>query len=128
MEEKYKGPLAYLLGWLGGVIVLFAFKDNTKLTKFHACQAITLDIIGLAVGIIVGIISAFISFFGFVASIISILLVVCKVFGIAKSYKEEECELPVISDLTRNIFKKKLAEGDDVIINNDNNDNNNDNQ
>ena len=123
MEEKYKGPLAYLLGWLGGVIVLCAFKDNTKESKFHACQSITLDIIGIAAGIIIGIIAAFVPFIGFAGSIISILLVVCKVLGIAKSYKGEPCELPVISDLTRKIFAKKVAEGDDVIVNNDNNDN-----
>lgn len=123
MQEKYKGPLAYLLGWLGGVIVLFAFKDNTKLSKFHACQAITLDVLSFIFAIVIGIASAFISFLSFAGYIVSVLFLVCKVFGIAKSYREEECELPVISDLTRSIFKKKLAEGDDVIVNNDNNDN-----
>lgn len=113
MQEKYKGPLAYLLGWLGGVIVLCAFKDNTKLTKFHACQAITLSIINLVVAIILGIISAFVPFIGYVGYIVNILLLVAMAFGIAKSYKEEDCQLPVISDLTRSIFKKKLAEDDD---------------
>ena len=119
MEEKYKGPLAYLLGWLGGVIVLAAFKDNTKLTKFHACQAITISVMNLVVSLVLG----FIPYVKYFAWIFSILFIICMVLGIAKSYKEEECELPVISDLTRSIFKKKLAEDDDVIVNNDNNDN-----
>ena len=121
MDEKYKGPLAYLLGWLGGVIVLAAFKDNTKLTKFHACQAITISVLNMVCGLVLG----FIPYVKYFAWIFSILFVVCMVLGIAKSYKEEECELPVISNLTRSIFKKKLAEGDDEVIkNSDDNDNN----
>lgn len=110
MQEKYKGPLAYLLGIIGGVIVLYAINDNTKLTKFHACQAITLGITDIVVAILAGILAAFVPFLSFAVSILSILFLVCKVLGIAKSYKEEECELPVISDLTRNIFKKILEE------------------
>lgn len=106
MQEKYKGPLAYLLGWLGGIIVLYAFKDNTKLTKFHACQAITISVVNLIASVVLG----FIPVVKYVAWIFSVLLLVCMVLGIAKSYKEEECELPVISDLTRNIFKKQLDE------------------
>ena len=43
MSEKAKAILAYLLGWIGGLIVLFAMKDNEKNTKFHAAQAIVLS-------------------------------------------------------------------------------------
>ena len=106
MQEKYKGPLAYLFGWVGGLIVLYAFKDNTKLTKVHACQSITLSIVSLAVSLVLG----FIPYIKYAARIISLLIFVVQIIGIAKSYKEEEWEIPVISDLTRNIFKKQLDE------------------
>ena len=73
--------------------------------------------------LVVSLVLGFIPYVKYFAWIFSILFIICMVLGIAKSYKEEECELPVISDLTRSIFKKKLAEDDDVIVNNDNNDN-----
>ena len=106
MQEKYKGPLAYLFGWLGGLIILYAVKDNTKLTKFHACQAITISVVSVIVSIVLG----FIPYIKYAAGIISLLLFVIQVVGIAKSYQEQEFEVPVISDLTRNIFKKQLEE------------------
>lgn len=114
MQEKYKGPLAYLLGWLGGIIVLYSCKDNTKLTKFHACQAITLSILNVAIAVVFGIISAFVPFVSYISGIFSIIFLIAMVFGIAKSYKEEDCQLPVISDLTRKIFKKQLADDDNT--------------
>ena len=43
MSEKAKCILSYLLGWVGGLVVLFAMKDNEKNTKFHAAQAVTLS-------------------------------------------------------------------------------------
>lgn len=105
MDQKVRGLLAYLFGWLGGVIVLFAFKDNDDRTKFHACQAIVISVIGMVASIILG----FIPYVGFVGSLVSLLMTVLLIIGMVKAYKEEEYELPVISDLTRNIFKSQLS-------------------
>ena len=44
MTEKGKAILAYVFTWVGGLIVLFGFKDNTKNTKIHAAQAIVIGI------------------------------------------------------------------------------------
>ena len=71
MEEKYKGPLAYLLGWLGGVIVLAAFKDNTKLTKFHACQSITISVMNLVVSLVLGFIP-YVKYFAFMKKCVTL--------------------------------------------------------
>lgn len=33
-ESKTRAILAYIFGWLGGLIVLFAVKDNEKIQKY----------------------------------------------------------------------------------------------
>ena len=104
MEQKIRGLLAYLFGWIGGVIVLFAFKDNDDRTKFNACQSIVVSVISMVASFVLG----FIPYVGFVGSIISVLMTVLLIIGMVKAYKEEDYELPVISDLTRNIFKSQL--------------------
>ena len=106
MQEKHKGLIAYLLGWLGGLIVLYAFKDNTKLTKFHACQAIVLSASSMVIGLVLG----FIPYIKYAASIINLLIFVAQIIGMVKAFHEEEFEIPVFSDLTRNIFKKQLED------------------
>jgi uncharacterized membrane protein len=104
MEQKIRGLLAYIFGWIGGLIVLFAFKDNDSRTKFNACQAITLG----AAADIVAIVLGFIPIIGLVASLFSVFLFVLRVIGAVKAYQEEDYELPVVSDLTREIFKGQL--------------------
>ena len=105
MEQKVRGLLAYLFGWIGGLVILLALKDNNDQTKFNACQAIVIS----AAGNILTIIFRFIPYVGFIGSIISVLMGVLLIIGMIKAYKEEDYELPVISDLTRNIFKSQLS-------------------
>lgn len=104
MEQKIRGLLAYVFGWIGGLIVLFAFKDNDSRTKFNACQSITMSGISFAAGIVLG----FIPFVKVLAGAFSLLIFVLQIIGAIKAYNEEDYELPVISDLTRNLFKSQL--------------------
>lgn len=104
MDEKIKGLLAYLFGWLGGLIILFGVKDNSQQTKFNACQAIVISVAGMVLSFIFGLIA------GFLGSMVSLAMSVLLIIGMVKAYKEEDYELPVISDLTRNIFKSQLGE------------------
>ncbi len=105
MDQKVRGLIAYLFGWVGGLIVLFAFKDNDDRTKFNACQSIVISAIGILASLILG----FIPYIGLAGTIINILMIVAAIIGMVKAYKEEDYELPVISDLTRNIFKSQLS-------------------
>ena len=108
MNQNVRGVLAYIFGIIGAAIVLAAYKDNDSRTKFNCYQSITLSLVSIISGIIFGILSNFLAFFSFVSSIVSILIFVCCIIGAVKAYKEQDVELPVISDLTRNIFKKQL--------------------
>lgn len=103
MEQKIRGLIAYF-GWIGGLIVLFGFKDNDSRTKFNACQSITMSVAASAVTMVFG----FIPVIKYVAYAFSALIGVLLIIGMIKAYQEEDYELPVISDLTRNIFKSQL--------------------
>ena len=129
MDQKVRGLLAYLFGWLGGLIILVAFKDNTKLTNKHAAQSLVFYIIYLIICMILGGInfvnSLLISFMdesavsiifiilsliiGLVCMVLSVAGIAFKIIGMIKAYNEQEFNVPVISGLTEKIFKSKLA-------------------
>lgn len=107
MNEKGKCILAYLLGWLGGLIVLFAMKDNTRNTKFHAAQAITLSVGYFLITIVYSLMPISIPFF---STALWIIYIIGIVMGIAKANKEEDPELPVVGGIAKSIFAKKIEE------------------
>ena len=129
MDQKVRGLLAYLFGWLGGLIVLLAFKDNTRETKKHAAQSLVFFVLYLIVIMIVSSFNFVISLvmamadnsgvsviFGLLSLVIgiicfalSIIGIVFKVMGMIKAYQEKEFNVPVISGLTEKLFKSKLA-------------------
>ena len=108
MNQNVRGVLAYIFGIIGAAIVLAAYKDNEPRTKFNCYQSLTISIISIVSGIVLSILANFLSFFSFVSWIISLLLFACCIIGAVKAYKEQDVELPVISDLTRKIFAKQL--------------------
>lgn len=107
MNEKTKSILAYVFGWLGGLIVLFGVKDNERNTKFHAAQAIVIGVAYLIITTTYRFIPIVIPFFG---TAMWILYLVLMVMGIIKANKEEEPELPVVGDIAKSIFGKKIEE------------------
>ena len=107
MSEKAKAILAYLLGWIGGLIVLFAMKDNEKNTKFHAAQAIVLSAGYFIIDLVYGYLPFSIPFFG---TALWGIYIVGIIMGIAKANKEEDPELPVIGGVAKSIFGKQIGE------------------
>lgn len=107
MNEKTKAILAYLFGWLGGLIVLFVAKDNTRNTKFHAAQAITLSVAYFAISLIYSFIPVTIPFF---STLLWAVYIIGIIMGIVKANKEEDPELPVIGRIAKSIFGKKIEE------------------
>ena len=111
MDDKGKGIIAYIFGWLGGLIVLLAFKDNNKKTTIHACQAIVISVAVIAINIIYGIIPITIPFFSTVIWGLQIVLII---MGIVKVVNNEDPELPVVGNLAKSIFAKKIEEAPEV--------------
>lgn len=107
MSEKAKAIVAYLFGWIGGLIVLFAMKDNERNTKFHAAQAIVLSVGYFLISTIYRYIPITIPFF---STILWGVYIVGIIMGIAKANKEEDPEIPVIGGAAKAIFGKKIDE------------------
>ena len=126
MDQKIRGLLSYLFGWIGGLVVLLAFKDNTQETNKNACQAIVLSAIYIIITIIVNLLNTILTvianiadvtalkiifglIFGFVGFILAVAYIALAIFGMVKAYQEKEYNLPLITPLTKKIFKSKLA-------------------
>ena len=107
MTEKGKCILAYLFGWIGGLIILFALKDNEKNTKFHAAQAIVLSAGYFILTIIYSLIPIYIPF---LSTALWIVYIIGIIMGIVKANKEENPELPVIGGVAKAIFGKTIEE------------------
>lgn len=105
MSEKGKSILAYVFGWIGGLIVLFAMKDNERNTRFHAAQAITLSVGYFLITIIYRYIPITIPFF---STAIWAIYIIGIIMGIAKANKDEDPELPGIGGLAKSIFGKQI--------------------
>lgn len=105
MSEKGKAILAYVFGWIGGLIVLFAMKDNERNTRFHAAQAITLSAGYFIISLIYRYIPITIPFF---STALWAIYIIGIIMGIAKANKEEDPELPGIGGVTKSIFGKKI--------------------
>ena len=116
MGSKGKGFIAYFFGWLGGLIVLFAFKDNNRKDVIHACQSITLSVAQIVAGIVISVVNTILySTVGFqiplVSGIINLLCFGLCIYGIVKAVRDDaDPKLPVVGDLTMKFFEKKINE------------------
>ena len=107
MNEKGKGIIAYAFGLIGGLIILLGMKDNTRNTRIHAAQAITMSVGAFAISMVAG----FIPFIGgLIATAVSLLNLVLWIMGIIKVCNEEDPKLPIIGDFTMKIFAKQIGE------------------
>ena len=107
MSEKSKAILAYIFTWIGGLIVLYGIKNNEKNTKFHAAQAIVIGVGYMIIYAIYQMIPVYIPFF---SKLIYGLYAVLVIIGIVKANKDEDPELPVVSNIAKSIFGKKIEE------------------
>lgn len=112
MDDKAKGIISYVFGWIGGLIVLLAFKDNNKKTTIHACQSIIASAAVFVINTIYRYIPIYIPFF---STVMWALQIIVLIVGIIKVVNNEEAELPVLGNLAKSIFAKKIAEAPDVV-------------
>ena len=105
MSEKGKCIIAYIFGWIGGLIILFAIKDNERNTKFHAAQSIVLSVGYFVLSFAYILIPLYIPFF---TTALWTIYMVGFVMGIVKASKNDNPELPVIGKIAKAIFGKKI--------------------
>jgi len=110
LDENLLGALAYLFGWLSGLVLFFIEGDN-DFVKFHAAQSIVYSIALIPIFIAVGIFSSILGFiseilgllFGFVGFAIWLGSIAFLLFLMYKAYSHEEWEIPVLGGFARSL-------------------------
>ncbi|MEM5870126.1 MAG: DUF4870 domain-containing protein [Candidatus Aenigmatarchaeota archaeon] len=101
LDENLEALLAYLLGWITGIIFYLLEKDS-KFVKFHALQStivfIGLSVVAIALGII-----PFIGFF--FSGIVTLVAVVVWIVCMIKAYQGEWFKLPVAGEIAEKNLK-----------------------
>ena len=105
MSEKGKVILAYIFGWIGGLIVLFGIKDSTRETRFHAAQAIVLSGGYCIIYLIYTLLPIYIPL---LSTALWVVYIIGIIFGIIKSNNAENPELPVIGGIAKSMFGKAI--------------------
>jgi uncharacterized membrane protein len=115
MDENVAGLLAYIFGWITGLIFLLI--DKRPFVKFHAAQSIAFNIAFFVVWIVFWVISftltmvtaalhfpiGFLSFF--LAPIIWIAFIITWIFLMYKAYNREKFKLPIIGNIVEGMVK-----------------------
>lgn len=105
LEENVEGALAYLLGFVSGIILYFVEEENDFI-RFHAFQS-TVIFLGLA--IVGGILSVTLFFVPILGTIVRILIglagFVVWIVGMIKAYRGELYKFPVAGDMAENHIK-----------------------
>jgi uncharacterized membrane protein len=115
MEENVAGLVAYILGWITGLIFLLI--DKRPFVKFHAAQSIAFNIAFFAIWIIFWICSSIIAVITaamhipigfltfFLSPIIGLGFLVIWIFLMYKAYNHEKFKLPIIGNIVENMVK-----------------------
>ncbi|WP_292468856.1 DUF4870 domain-containing protein [Methanolobus sp.] len=108
VSENIAGLLAYLLGWISGIILLIIEKDN-KFVRFHAAQSTVLYVGLFVLNFIIGFLTS-IDYIGFIFALISLLITLVSLvlwfFLMYKAYKGEMYRLPVIAEYADQLEQK----------------------
>ena len=106
LDDKVKGLIAYLLGFIGGIIML-VMKDNSKTVKLHGAQAIVISVGYYIISLAYSFLPITIPFFSTALNLVYVALII---MGCVNAYKEKEPELPVVGGIAKSIFGKQIDE------------------
>ncbi len=112
-----KGLISYLLGWIGGLIVISAMKNNTKNDIMNAAQGIVISIANIVVSIASAFVSNYIPFFSLG---VSILFLTITIIAIVNVINDKDPKLPVIGDIAESMFAGQLEKAADFTASNKN--------
>lgn len=111
MDENVAGLVAYIFGWVTGLIFLLI--DKRPFVKFHAAQSIAFNIAIVPCWIAVWIVwfilmhIPIIGFLGFIMfPIFGLAIFAVWIFLMYKAYSHEMFKLPIIGDLVEGMVNK----------------------
>lgn len=101
-NQNLLGAVAYLLGFITGVILLLTEKNN-KFVRFHAMQSIIVFGGLFVINIALNFVPALGNMVGMVLSLVSFVLWIVLMW---KAYSGEMYKLPVVGDIAEQQLKK----------------------
>ena len=108
LQENVAGLLAYVLGWVTGLI--FFLIDKRPFVRFHAMQSIiafgalfVLQYVFVWGGWFGGILGF--ALMGMIGSVIGLLALICWILCMVKAYQGQRFKLPLIGDMAENYSK-----------------------
>ena len=109
LDPKVANLLAYLFGWLGGLIIWLIEKEN-KFVKWNALQALILGIIEVVCAVVISTILGLIPYIGwfFFSWLGWTLAGICWIFAIIAiviSFQGKTYRIPWVAKLTDKYFK-----------------------
>lgn len=109
ISRRAGSMIAYLLGWLTGIIMLFVGKDDPEI-RFNAAQSIIFFGAASIVDYILGIISHGNLFFSLIEGVIGIYVFVCWIVLLVRTYNADgnRVEIPLLGS-TIAPFAEQLA-------------------
>lgn len=108
LEFKWEVLLVYIVGILGLIFSFMKDKEVDKDVKFQYNQSATIWIIYVIINILTRIlirVSLGFLFFTWIFALVELVLLVFVIITIVKAFSDESYEIPVISDLTKSIWK-----------------------
>ncbi len=102
MDENVEGLLAYLLGWVTGIIFLLLEKDS-DFVRFHAMQS-TITFLGLTILVIIFQVIPLIG--SALAALTNLLGLILWILGMVKAYQGERYKFPYVGDLAEQWMDK----------------------
>ena len=121
LDENIASLLAYLFGWVSGLIFFLMEKDS-KLVRFHAMQSILLNVVILVLMVVLWIVSFVLllmlamlpdimgSLIGVLTTLLWILfslgLLVAWIICVVRAYQGQFFKLPIIGNMAEKIVSK----------------------
>jgi uncharacterized membrane protein len=109
LDENVAGALAYVLGFVTGIVFLVLESDN-RFVRFHAAQSIVISVIAIGINVALGVLATILSFvprigfvfggiLGLLGTLVSLAFLLLWLFLMYKAYSHERYELPVVGGL-----------------------------
>lgn len=108
LQANVAAGLAYLFGIIGGIVMLVGGGTNT-FVKWAAAQSITLWGVYIVLEFALAFLTPFIHFLGLLWMLVGLLWFILWLWTFITAFQGKEVRIPVIADITSNIFKTAPA-------------------
>ncbi|HEY1975930.1 MAG TPA: hypothetical protein VGG89_05280 [Candidatus Baltobacteraceae bacterium] len=108
LQPNVAAGLAYLFGIIGGIVMLVGGGTNT-FVKWAAAQSITLWGVYIVLEFALIFLTGIVHILGLILPLIGLLWFVLWLWTMITAFQGKEVRVPVIADLTTNIFKTAPA-------------------